>query len=76
MKAFVLIRSRVGEISQVVRLLKDIKGVVEVDGTFGRWDSVAVVEAETLEHLGVIVYDGIQCTPGVQETVTLPVVMG
>jgi DNA-binding Lrp family transcriptional regulator len=76
MKAYVLIRSSVGEISQVVRMLRNVKGVVEVDGTFGRWDTVAVVEADTLEHLGGVVYDGIQATPGVKETVTLPVVTG
>ena len=76
MKAFVLVKARVGEISKVVKRLGAIKGVVEVDGTFGAWDAVVVVEAEELRHLGAIVFDEIQCATGVETTMTLPVVYG
>jgi DNA-binding Lrp family transcriptional regulator len=76
MKAFVLVKARVGEISQVVKRLRTIDGVTEVDGTFGSWDAVAVVEAEELMHLGSIVFDEIQATAGVESTMTLPVVYG
>ena len=74
MKAFVLIKARIGEISLVTRRLKAIEGVLEVDATFGPWDGVVIVEADALEDLGDVVYDGIQCTAGVEDTMTLPVV--
>lgn len=74
MKAFVLVKARVGEISQVVKRLRSVEGVTEVDGTFGTWDAVLVVEADELMHLGSIVFDNIQCTAGVESTITLPVV--
>jgi DNA-binding Lrp family transcriptional regulator len=76
MKAFVLVKARVGEISQVVNRLRTISGVTEVDGTFGSWDAVAIVEADELMHLGTIVFEEIQCTAGVESTMTLPVVYG
>ena len=74
MKAFVLVDARVGEVSQVVKRLQTIEGVVEVDGTFGLYDVVVVVEADELKQIGGIVFDEIQCTAGVESTITLPVV--
>lgn len=76
MKAFVLVKARVGEITQVIKRLRSVDGVTEVDGTFGNWDAVLVVEADELMHLGSIVFDHIQCTSGVESTLTLPVVYG
>ena len=74
MKAYVLIKSRVGEVSMVLRRIKAIEGVRAVDSTFGQWDAVAIVEADELSHLGKLIYDEIQCTAGVEGTLTLPVV--
>jgi DNA-binding Lrp family transcriptional regulator len=74
-KAFVLVKTRIGSVSEVVRRLQSIQGVTEVDGTFGIYDAVVEVHADTLEHLGEIVFDEIQTTAGVESTNTLPVVL-
>jgi DNA-binding Lrp family transcriptional regulator len=74
MKAFVLVKTRIGLIPEVVKRLQAIPGVVEVDGTFGVYDAVLEVHADTLEHLGAIVFNEIQATAGVESTNTLPVV--
>lgn len=74
MKAFVLVKTRMGSIPEVVRRLQSVPGVVEVDGTFGVYDAVVEVHADTLEHLGEIVFNEIQSTAGVESTNTLPVV--
>lgn len=76
MKAFVLIKAQVGTLPQVLKRLEAVEGVLEVDGTFGPWDVVALVESDTLAHLGQIVFEELQTTAGVVETVTLPVVYG
>ena len=74
MKAYVLVKARIGEVSQVIKRLKAVDCVIEADGTFGAWDIVVMVEADTLKHLGAVVFDEIQCTAGVETTMTLPVV--
>jgi DNA-binding Lrp family transcriptional regulator len=75
MKAYVLVKTRIGSVSDVVRRLQSIPGVLEVDGTFGIYDAVVQLEADTLDHLGAIVFNEIQTTAGVESTNTLPVVM-
>lgn len=74
MKAYVLVKARVGSAADVIKRLQSVRGVVEVDGTFGIYDAVVQVEADTLEHLGEIVFNEIQSTAGVEGTNTLPVV--
>jgi len=54
--------------------LKQIAGVDEVYGVFGRYDLVAMVEAETWEKLTILVTDKIRSVPGVQTSETLTIV--
>ena len=70
MKAYVLVTVRAGELRDVVKQLRKIKGVTEAHVTFGPYDAVAVVEAENLAALGDLTAGSIQPIPGVERTLT------
>lgn len=70
MKAYVLINIRTGEIKDVVRQMRKIEQVREVNMTFGPYDAVAIVSAKDLDDLGNILAGFIQPIPGVEETMT------
>ncbi len=70
MKAFVLINIRTGEVYDVIRQLKMISQVKDVNMTFGPYDAVAVVESKDINDLGKILAGDIQPIPGVEETLT------
>lgn len=70
MKAYVLMRTRTGEIRDVVRTVRRVAGVKEANMTFGPYDVVAVIEADDVRHLGNILAMGIQPIPGMLETLT------
>jgi DNA-binding Lrp family transcriptional regulator len=70
MKAYVLIKIRNGELKDVIRNLRKVKGVVEAHMTFGPYDAVVVVETTDLEQLGAITASAIQPVPGVEQTLT------
>ncbi len=70
MKAYVLINIRTGEIKDVLRQMRKVAQVREVNMTFGPYDAVAIVESKDLEDLGNILAGSIQPIPGVEETLT------
>ena len=70
MKAFVLINIRTGEVVDVIRQLKQISQVKDVNMTFGPYDAVAIVESKDINDLGKILAGEIQPIPGVEETLT------
>jgi DNA-binding Lrp family transcriptional regulator len=70
MKAFMLIEIRPGDIPEVVRQLQQIESVTEAYMTFGPYDAVAVVSADSVSHLGRIMSSVIQPIPGVLDTLT------
>jgi len=70
MKAYILINVRTGEIPDVVRQMKKIEQVIDVNMTFGPYDAVAIVESKDINHLGTILASAIQPIPGVEETLT------
>ena len=70
MKAYVLINIRTGEIKDVVRQMRKVGQVREVNMTFGPYDAVAIVESKDLDDLGNILAGYIQPIPGVEETLT------
>lgn len=74
MKAYVLIHVRPGSVPEVVRNLRNIKGVIEANMTFGPYDVVAVIEASNFNALGPLIAAEIQPLPGVMDTLTCLVV--
>ncbi len=70
MKAYVLIKTRAGEVQEVVKQLSKLEGVTEAHMTFGPFDIVAEVETPDVARLGAITASGIQPIPGVEQTLT------
>ena len=70
MKAYVLIKTRAGEVQEVVKKLRLLDGVTEAHMTFGPYDAVAEVETDSVARLGAITASGIQPIPGVGQTLT------
>lgn len=70
MKAYILINIRTGEVLDVVRQMRKIEQVSEINMTFGPYDAVAIVETKDLEELGKVLAGSIQPIPGVEETLT------
>jgi DNA-binding Lrp family transcriptional regulator len=76
MRAYALIKIRSGEIPEALRQLREVRGVVSVDMTFGPYDAIAVLESGDLHTLGRMVATDIQSAVGVVETWTCLVVEG
>ena len=70
LKAYVLIKVRVGQVEPVIKQLRTLEGVLEADITFGPFDIIAIVEANNVNHLGKLIYFTIQPIPGIQETLS------
>jgi DNA-binding Lrp family transcriptional regulator len=70
MKAYVLIRTRAGDIQKVVDGLRKLKGVMEAHMTFGPYDVVAEVDTPDVAALGSLTANGIQPIRGVDQTLT------
>lgn len=71
MTAFVLCRLIAGLEQKALSNIRNIKGIKEVYLTFGAWDAVLIVEAETLDKLSNLILREIRSTHGVQTTETL-----
>ncbi len=70
MKAYILIKIRTGEVSQVVKQLRRIKSVTSAEMTFGPYDAIAVVENGDISELGTLLATVIQPIPGIEQTLT------
>jgi len=74
LRAYILITAKPGTSEEVVRAIKkarSLKGVKMADSVYGRFDAVAVVEAESLEELSKLTYKIIERIPNVTHTETL-----
>lgn len=70
MKAYILIKIRVGEVQEVVRQLRKTDGIVEANMTFGPYDAVAVLDRPDIASIGNLIANTIQPIPGVDQTLT------
>jgi DNA-binding Lrp family transcriptional regulator len=70
MKAYILITIETGELKKAIGHLRRIEDIIEVNMTFGPYDAVAVVESDSVSHIGKIMADQIQPIPGVRTTLT------
>mgnify|MGYP001079700496 FL=1 len=69
-KAYVLRETAVGKTKNVLKSLRQVKGVREVDAVTGEYDIVAVIEAEDLNSIGELVTGNIHTIGGIQRTTT------
>ena len=70
MKAYVLINVRAGKTREVVKKLREVKGVKAADSCWGRPDIFAQVEVSNEKALAESVLDKIQKIDGVESTDT------
>jgi DNA-binding Lrp family transcriptional regulator len=69
-RAFVLLLMRPGTSEEIVQSRK-IKGVTMANSVLGRFDAIAVIEADNSEELTKIIYEMIEQHPNVIHTETL-----
>ena len=73
-KAFVLIETNVGKTGDVVAKIRRLEGVRSVDIVTGPYDVIAVVEAKSLNDIGVLITEKIHNIAGISRTVTCLVI--
>jgi len=69
-RAFVMITMKPGTSQEIVSSRR-IRGVKMANSVLGRFDAVAVIEAESLEELRKIIYEMVEQHPDVIHTETL-----
>jgi len=72
--AIVLINTEIGSETEVFNALKSIEGVKEVYETYGMYDIVAIVEAQSHDVIRDIIINKIRKIPHVKSTTTMIVV--
>ena len=71
MKASVLLGLVPGLEEKALSQIQVIPGVIEINPVFGHWDTIVIIEAETLDALSRLVVRQIRGIQGVQATETL-----
>jgi uncharacterized protein with GYD domain len=69
-RAFVLLTMKPGTSEEIVTSRR-IRGVKLASSTLGRFDAIAIVEADSSEELTKIIYEMIEAHPNVVHTETL-----
>ena len=75
-KAYVLINCNIGSEVSIISQLKEIDLVKEVHGTFGAYDIVVLVEADTVESLRDTISWKIRKIEKIRSTLTMMVIEG
>lgn len=70
-KAFVLINVESGFEDDVVKQLKSVQGIEEAYFSYGVYDIITKVKAETMEQLKDLVTKNVRTLPKVRSTLTL-----
>jgi len=73
-KAYVLIKTRVGETGSVRDHLARHEHISFADVIIGPYDVIALVEADDLDSIGTVVMRFVHELVGVETTVTCPVI--
>ena len=75
-KAYVLINCNIGSEEFIMSQLKEVDLVKEVHGTFGAYDILVVVEADTVELLRDTIIWKIRKIEKIRSTLTMMVIKG
>ena len=73
-RAYVLIKTRVGETSAVRDKLARNENIRAADVIIGPYDILALVEADDLNSIGTVVMRFVHEVGGVENTITSPVI--
>ena len=69
-RAYILIETSVGKTNDVALQLRSSTNMVSVDTVTGPFDIIAIVEADSLPSIGVLISEGMHKVPGIVKTVT------
>ncbi len=69
-RAYILIETSVGKTNDVALQLRSSTNMVRVDTVTGPFDIIAIVEADSLPSIGVLISEGMHKVPGIVKTVT------
>lgn len=72
--AYVLIQTDMDKAASVAESVRQIEGIVFADIVTGPYDIIAKADVETMDALGRVVVRNVQLAPGVNRTLTCPVV--
>ena len=72
--AYVLIQTEMDKAASVASAIAKIDGVIAVDVVTGPYDVIAKTTADTMDELGRMVVSSVQKVPGINRTLTSPVV--
>jgi DNA-binding Lrp family transcriptional regulator len=73
-RAIVLVNADVGKETEVYNSIKQIPEVTEVHTSYGTYDIIAIVDADTNERLKGIITSRIRSIPSIRSTLSMPVV--
>lgn len=73
---YLLVESEVGRLEEVMRRLRDVSHVVEVEAVTGPFDVIVKVQAEHINEALDVVVHKIRRIPGIKGTETLVTVSG
>lgn len=72
--AYVLIQTDMDKAASVAESVRQIEGIVFADIVTGPYDIIAKADVDTMDALGRVVVRNVQLAPGVNRTLTCPVV--
>ena len=72
--AYVLIQTDMDKAASVAESVRQIEGIVFADIVTGPYDIIAKADVESMDALGRVVVRNVQLAPGVNRTLTCPVV--
>lgn len=72
--AYVFVLTDMDKTAAVAEAIRAIPGVVDVDVVTGPYDVIVKASAETMDELGQMVVGRVQKVPGINRTITSPVV--
>lgn len=72
--AYVFVLTDMDKTAAVADAIRAIDGVVEVDVVTGPYDVIVKAAADTMDELGRMVVGQVQKVPGINRTITSPVV--
>lgn len=70
MRAYVLITAKPGTSEELIKTIKKVKGVVQADSVYGRFDAIITLEAPDLKTITDIIYKVIERNPNIVHTET------
>lgn len=72
--AYVFVLTDMDKTAAVADAIRAIPGVVDVDVVTGPYDVIVKASADTMDELGRMVVGRVQKVPGINRTITSPVV--